>query len=136
MKYTIEEILNHPKLSEDNKLKFFEELFGEELNEDNVEYLFKVWRNNNIKSSNVKKIKYTEETKELVVEFNDKSLYTYYNIDFETYRKISTGDYAPVTTGSNEYGSWKRNIKPSVGAGIHQALINKGVKYIRGGTLR
>ena len=63
--WNIDEVLNHPKLSDDFKLKFFEELFETEVTEDNVELLyeeFKKWRANNIKSSNVKKILYNDET--------------------------------------------------------------------------
>ena len=97
---------------------------------------FKKWRNSNVSSSNVKNILYNDENKELVIQFNDKSIYTYFDISFETYRKISTGDFAPITTGSNEYGSWEKGVKPSIGAGVHQALINKGVRYKKGGTLK
>jgi hypothetical protein len=132
----VKKVLDHQDISDAFKLRFFEELFGEELDEENVEHQFKIWRNNSIKSSNVKKIKYNDESGELVVQFNDKSIYTYYNIPFDIYRRISTGDYAPVTTGSNEYGSWEKGKKPSVGAGIHQALINTGVQYKKGGTLK
>ena len=134
--WDIDEVLDHPKLSDEFKIKFFEELFGSELTDESVEYAFKVWRNNNIKSSNVRKIKYDDETRELVVQFNDRSIYTYYNIDFETYRNISTGNAAPRTSGENQYGKWEKGKKPSVGAGIHQYLIDKGVQYKRGGTLR
>ena len=54
--YTIDEVLDHPKLSDEFKIKFFEELFGSEITEESVEHAFKKWRADNIQSSNVKKI--------------------------------------------------------------------------------
>lgn len=126
-KYTPEEVINHPNLSEDYKYEYFLNLAKQE---------FKVWRSNNIKSSNVRRMSYNDETLILTVQFNDRSIYTYYNIDFETYRKLNYGEYDPRTTGSNEYGSWEKNVRPSTGAGIWQALIDTGVRYERGGSLR
>lgn len=133
---SIDEVLSHPKLSDNFKLKFFEELFGEELTEDSVEHLFKVWRSNNIKSSNVRRMAYEDETRILTVQFNDRSIYTYYDISFETYLKLNNGEYSPRTSGSNEYGTWEKNVRPSTGAGIWQALIDTGVKYTRGGSFK
>ena len=135
-KYTIDEVLDHPRLSDDFKLKFFEELFGEELNEETIEHTFKKWRSDNIKSSNVKRMSYDDETRILTVQFNDKSIYTYYDISFDTYMKLNNGEYSPRTSGSNEYGTWKKGVRPSTGAGIWQALIDTGVRYERGGSFK
>jgi hypothetical protein len=134
--YTIDEVLDHPKLSDEIKMKFFEELFGSELTEETIEHAFKVWRSNNIKSSNVKKMAYDDVTRILTVQFNDRSIYTYYDISFDTYMKLNNGEYSPRTSGSNEYGSWEKGVRPSTGAGIWQALIDTGVKYTRGGSFK
>lgn len=128
-------------IPEDRKIKMLENIIGEDLltlNDywDVFLYEFKVWRSNNIKSSNVKRMAYNDETRVLTVQFNDKSIYTYYNISFDTYMKISNGEYAPRTTGSNKYGSWKKGVRPSTGAGIWQALIDRGVRYERGGSFK
>ena len=130
------EVLSSLDINDDLKISYFEELFGEKLTDDNVEYHFKKWRSNNIKSSNVKKMLYDDETFTLTVQFHDKSIYTYYNVSFKTYMKINNGEYSPRTTGSNEYGSWKKGVRPSTGAGIHQALIDAKVKYQKGGSFK
>lgn len=134
--YSIDEVLTHPKLSDDFKLKFFEELFEEELSEDNVEHLFKKWRGDNIKSSNVKKIMYNDETREMFIEFQDKSIYTYFNVPFQMFLDVSGGKATCITSGESKYGSWWVGKTPSVGAAVHKYLIKGGVSYKRGGSLR
>lgn len=134
--YSIDEVLTHPKLSEDFKLKFFEELFGEELTEDSVEYIFKKWRGDNIKSSNVKNIMYNDETKEMFIQFQDKSIYTYFNVSFQLFLDVSGGKATCITSGENKYGSWWVGKTPSVGAAVHKYLIKGGVTYKKGGSLR
>lgn len=134
--YSVDEVLSHPKLSEDFKLKFFEELFGEELTEDSVEYIFKKWRGENIKSSNVKKIMYNDETRDMFIQFQDKSIYTYFNVPFQLFLDVSGGRATCITSGENQYGTWYVGKTPSVGAAVHRFLIKKGVKYRKGGSLR
>ena len=134
--WTIDEVLDHPKLSNEFKIKFFEELFGEELTDDSVEHAFKKWRADNITSSNVKKIMYNDETKEMFIQFQDKSIYTYFNVSFELFLDVSGGKATCITSGENKYGAWFIGKNPSVGASVHKNLIKKGVKYQKGGTLR
>lgn len=134
--YSIDEVLSHPKLSDDFKLKFFEELFGEELTEDSVEYIFKKWRGDNITSSNVKNIMYNDETKEMFIQFQDKSIYTYFNVSFQLFLDVSGGKATCITSGENKYGSWWVGKTPSVGAAVHKYLIKGGVTYKKGGSLR
>ena len=134
--WDIDEVLSHPKLSDEFKLKFFEELFGEELTEENVEYSFKIWRGSSIPSSNVRKMMYNDESKELTVQFQDKSIYTYYDVSFQTFLNVTNGNATCITTGENAFGKWWKGKTPSVGASVHKFLIKTGVKYKRGGTLR
>jgi hypothetical protein len=106
-----------------------------ELNED--EQQFKNWRNT-ANSSNVDKMKYNDETKELVIKFNDGSYYTYFDIDFEQFMAVVEGDGTCVTQGQNEYGSWSIGKNPSVGAAVWEWLINAipEPRFVRGGSLR
>jgi hypothetical protein len=134
--WDIDEVLGHPKLSDEFKIKFFEELFGEELNEESVEYAFKKWRADNIKSSNVRKIMYNDETKEMFIQFQDKSIYTYYDVSMNLFLDVSGGKATCITSGENAFGSWWVGKTPSAGAAVHKFLVKGGVKYKKGGTLR
>ncbi len=134
--WELEEILNHPKLSDEFKLNYFQELMEVELTEDNVEHEFKKWRANNIRSSNVKKIMYNDEIQEMYIQFNDGSIYTYFNVPFQLFLEVSGGNATCITSGENKYGSWFVGKSPSVGAAVHRWLIKKGVSYKKGGTLR
>ena len=136
--WNIDEVLNHPKLSDDFKIKFLEELFETELTEEKVDYVyeeFKKWRGTNIKSSNVKKIMYNDETEEMFIQFQDKSIYTYFNVPFQIFLNVSGGKATCTTSGQNRYGSWYVGKSPSVGSAVHKYLINTGIKYKKGGSL-
>lgn len=136
-KYTIDEVLDHPKLSDEFKIKFFEELFGEELTEETIEHTFKKWRGmGGLKSSNVRNIMYNDETSEMFIEFQDKSIYTYFNVPFQMFLDVSGGKATCITSGENKYGSWYVGKTPSAGAAVHKYLIKGGVKYKKGGSLR
>lgn len=135
-KYSIEEVLDHPKLSDEFKLKFFEELFGEEITEETIEYAFKKWRADNIQSSNVRKIMYNDESKEMFIQFQDKSIYTYYNVSMNLFLDVSGGKATCITSGENKYGAWYVGKTPSVGAAVHKRLVKAGVQYKKGGSLR
>lgn len=97
---------------------------------------FKKWRADNISSSNVKKIMYNDETKEMFIQFQDKSIYTYFNVSFELFREVQKGEAKCITSGENEYGKWFVGKTPSVGAAVHKFLVKKGIKYQKGGSLR
>jgi hypothetical protein len=137
--WTIDEVLNHPKLSDDFKFNYLEELFETELTEDKVEYVsqeFKKWRANNIKSSNVKKIMYEDETKEMTIQFQDKSIYTYFEVPFDLFLDVSGGNAVCITSGENKYGRWWIGKSPSVGSAVHKFLVKKQIKYKKGGNFR
>ena len=134
--WEIDELLSNPRLSENYKIKFFEELLGVELTDDNVEYEFKKWRADNIRSSNVRKIMYNDETNEMFIQFQDKSIYTYFNVSFQLFLDVSGGRATCITSGENQYGTWFVGKTPSVGAAVHRFLIRRGVKYRKGGSLR
>lgn len=134
--YTIYDILDHPKLSDEFKIKFFQELFGEEITEETVEHAFKKWRADNIQSSNVKKIMYNDESKEMFIQFQDRSIYTYYDVSMNLFLEVAGGQATCITSGENKYGAWFVGKNPSVGAAVHKFLIKRGVRYKKGGTLR
>lgn len=134
--WDIDEVLDHPKLSDEFKIKFFEELFGEELTDESVEQHFRKWRADNIRSANVKKIMYNDETKEMFIQFQDKSIYTYFEVPFQLFLDVSGGKATCLTSGENKYGSWFVGKTPSVGAAVHRYLVKKNVRYKKGGTLR
>jgi len=96
---------------------------------------FKKWRNNP-KSSNVAKIMYNDETLELVLQFNDKSIYTYSGVSFDLFRDIMDGNGVCRTEGENRWGEWWVGKSPSVGAAVYERLVLKGIRYIKGGNLR
>lgn len=111
-----------------NKLRELGEL-------DEEEQKFKIWRKT-ADSSNVDKMKYEDETGELVIKFNDGSIYTYFDVDFQDFLSVMNGNGVCITKGENEYGEWWVGKTPSVGAAVWQYLIDAGVRYQRGGTLR
>lgn len=134
--WDIDEVLEHPRLSDEFKIKFFEELFGSEITEETIEHAFKKWRADNIQSSNVKKIMYNDESKEMYIQFQDKSIYTYYDVSMNLFLDVSGGKATCITSGENKYGAWYVGKTPSVGAAVHKFLVKKGVRYKKGGSLR
>lgn len=96
-----------------------------------INELFKEFLVDDIRSTNVRKMKWDSETKELVVQFQDRSVYTYYDISEKLFNDISDGN-----AGTKTEGPWGPKGKfPSVGASIWQYLIDRGVRYKKGGTL-
>lgn len=93
----------------------------------------KKWRSSP-DSSNVKKILYQDETKEMVIQFNSGDIYTYYDVDFALFQEIFNGAGICRTEGSNRWGSWFIGKTPSVGAAVNQLL--DGTRYSRGGSLK
>ena len=134
--WDIDEVLDHPMLSDEFKMKFFEELFGEEITEETIEHAFRKWRADNIRSANVRKIMYNDETKEMFIQFQDKSIYTYFEVPFQLFLDVSGGKATCITSGENKYGAWFVGKTPSVGAAVHRYLVKKNVRYKKGGTLR
>ena len=128
--YELEEVINHPKLSDDFKYDFIKQF---------VEYDFRKWRINNIQSSNVKKIMYNDESEELTVQFNDGSIYTYFDVPINIARDFWEGRAVCTTSGSNEYGSWFEGKTPSNGAAVWDYLRGRKTKeprYKKGGSFR
>lgn len=96
---------------------------------------FKKWRSNP-NSSNVDKILYNDESMELVIKFNDGDIYTYYNVPFQLFNDIFTGNGVCRTEGSNQWGEWYVGKTPSVGAAVYQRLVESNIKYKKGGSLK
>lgn len=111
-------------------------LFCDESDDIKLEMLYQFfkWRSQPV-SSNVKNMMYNDEISELTIEFKSGDIYTYFNINIQTFLNITQKLARAKTTGSNQWGSWKKG-DPSAGAGVHQFLIDAGVSYSKGGTLR
>lgn len=95
----------------------------------------KKWRSD-ASSSNIDKIMYNDENRELVIRFNGGSYYTYYDIDFTEFVGIFNGAGICRTSGENSYGTWFVGKTPSVGAAVFNILVNSGKRYTKGGSLR
>lgn len=113
----IKQILFSETLSDDLKLRL---IFGNE------------WRQDFLNSSNVRRIKWNDETLTVVAEFWDGQTYSYYGVPRVDYFRIINRAARARTSGQNERGSWWIG-KPSVGAGVHQ-ILNK-YPYRRGGKI-
>ena len=85
-------------------------------------------------SSNVDRLKYFEDTKKLVIKFNDGSYYTYLGIEPDEFNSIIEGDAVCRTSGSNEFGEWEVGKTPSVGAAVWKYLIDKNNLGTEGGS--
>jgi hypothetical protein len=72
----------------------------------------------------------------MFIQFQDKSIYTYFEVPFQLFLDVSGGKATCITSGENKYGSWFVGKTPSVGAAVHKMLVKRGVKYKKGGTLR
>jgi hypothetical protein len=79
---------------------------------------------------------YNDETKEMFIQFQDKSIYTYFGVSMNLFLDVSGGRATCITSGENKYGSWFVGKTPSVGAAVHKFLVKSGIKYKKGGTLR
>ena len=95
----------------------------------------KKWRSTK-DSSNVDKMLYDDEKQELVIKFNDGEIYTYSNLDMKTAYDVISGNANPLTTGSNEYGSWDPDKYPSLGAAVYKYLVSINYPFKKGGSLR
>jgi hypothetical protein len=72
-------------------------------------------------SSNVDKVKWDSVSKQLTIKFDNGSVYTYFNVPEKIYNNIVDGQ------ASSKIGSY-----PSVGAAVHQYLIQGNYKYRKG----
>ena len=126
----IEEMVNHPKLTDDYKYNEIENL----LLEFKIIYGNTRTKNKTIKSSNVWKFKYNDKTNELVVQFQDGSIYTYSGVSLADFESFSTGlGGVCKTSGENRWGSWEEGKTPSVGAAVWDVLMK--YDYKRGGQI-
>jgi hypothetical protein len=84
-----------------------------------------------VSSTNVRKIKWDSETRELTIQFKDNSIYTYFNVPEAIYFNVLEGQ-----AGTKTEGPWGGvGTYPSVGAAIHQWLIDGGFQYKKGGNI-
>jgi hypothetical protein len=84
-----------------------------------------------VSSTNVKKVKWDSVSKVLVIQFKDGSIYTYSNVPEAIYTNVLDGQ-----AGTKTEGPWGPiGTYPSVGAAVHQWLINGGYKYRKGGNI-
>jgi len=83
-----------------------------------------------VSSTNVKKVKWDSITRDMVVQFYG-STYTYYNVPEAIYNNVVDGQAGTKTAGPwGEIGKY-----PSVGAAIHQWMIDGGYNYKKGGRI-
>jgi len=95
----------------------------------------KKWRGQ-VDSSNVDRLMFNDETNELVVKFNDGSIYSYFDVDFNEFLLVLDGAGVCRTNGKNRWGEWWVGKSPSVGAALNRILVRSGKRYKRGGSLR
>lgn len=119
----IQELLNHPKLSDDYKINKIKDIV-----------YFKTYRDY-VRSSNVDVVSYDDVLKQMVIRFNNGELYTYFNVDINLFNDIALGDGTCITSGENKYGKWTIGKNPSVGAAVYNKLVENNVSYKKGGTL-
>lgn len=89
-----------------------------------------------VSSSNINRLMYNDETRELVIRFNGGVIYTYFDIDFTEFLGVLNGAGVCRTSGKNKWGEWFVGKTPSVGAAVFRILIRSGKDYKRGGSLR
>lgn len=99
------------------------------------ELRLKKWRSR-ASSSNVNRLLYNDEIKELVIEFRGGDRYTYSGVDMSLFLDIVDGAGICRTSGSNKWGSWYVGKFPSVGAAVYTRLVEGGVPYRKGGSLK
>jgi hypothetical protein len=85
----------------------------------------------NANSTNVKRMKYDSITRELIIEFWGDGTYTYSNVAEGLYEMIRNGDAATRTAG--DWGPVGKT--PSVGAAVHQYLVETNHPFTQGGTI-
>jgi hypothetical protein len=97
-------------------------------------------RNGSIRSSNVWKFKWDDKSGDLVVKFQDGSVWTYRGVsadDFESFRFGSGGTCdtdGEVKVGGSTY-TWEVGKNPSVGAAVFDVLVRKYGRGSRGGSI-
>lgn len=137
--FSIEGLLSQQLIS--LRKQFMKDVDIDDLTEDDFKELWlyidtemKKWRKSNIKSSNVNKILYNDESMELIIKFNDGEIYTYNNVDFSLFKEILDGDATCRTSGENEYGKWWEGKHPSFGAAVYEKLVESNISYSIGGS--
>jgi hypothetical protein len=85
-----------------------------------------------VDSTNADRIMYDTDTLELTIQFQDGSKYTYFDVNEELYLNVLDGNASTRTAG--EWGPIGKS--PSVGASIHQYLIERNIRYEKGGSFR
>lgn len=90
------------------------------------------YRQDFLNSSNVRRIKWNDETLQVVAQFWSGEVYTYLGVSRLDFFKVINGSAKATTEGANTRGAWWVG-KPSVGAGVHQ-ILNK-YPYRRGGQI-
>jgi hypothetical protein len=104
------------------------------LEEDHLQKFKKI--RSRVSSSNVRRLMYNDVTRDLTIEFNDGSIYTYFGVSEDIFEDIRSGNARPITNDSQTPQRWVKGEKPSVGAAVHQYLIKKGIAFTQGGNFR
>lgn len=91
---------------------------------------------NALKSSNVRGAFYDADENKMRVIFAPKkgssdpgAVYTYDNIDKDTFNKMVSGEAKPVTEGENKFGVWFNQKDPSIGATFSKEIKKNPEKF-------
>jgi hypothetical protein len=84
-----------------------------------------------IKSSNVRGMKYNPKTGELHVAFHGGSIYKYDGVPLNIFKLLQHGNAFAKTKGKNRWGAWWPMKNPSIGAALNQYLKQGGYAYHR-----
>ncbi len=77
----------------------------------------------NLKSANVDRILFNDETNELAIQFKEGDVYIYPNQSKEMFDSLVRGEGVCRTEGENKWGSWKVGKTPSIGAALYSKLV-------------
>ncbi len=94
------------------------------------------WTRTNVNSSNVDRILYNDESRELIIKFNTGDTYTYSDINFVEFNSVVSGLAECKTEGENKWGEWSVGKTPSIGAAVWKYLIDTGKQYKKGGSFQ
>ena len=88
-----------------------------------------------LKSSNLTAATFDQDTGTMRILFQPREgrkggdVYTYDNMDLETFNKMTGGEARPITEGSNTFGIWFSTKNPSIGASFDKFIKKNAEKF-------
>lgn len=86
----------------------------------------------NLKSANVDRILFNDETNELAIQFKEGDVYIYPNQNKELFDALVRGEGICRTAGKNQWGEWFVGKTPSIGAAVYENLVEKDAPFTMG----